>query len=161
MRTLTGEQRHRDLAHHRDLIEKLKFGVWRLRVETKFVDAMHAAAEGRPVQWRVWPSTDPQEIIDCAAAEFGFDPFPVPKPYDPRRDGACDAAPAPLFEGLDDEPPSYQVDAATVLEQIAALDRLCRPRCTPTGPLFGHPFDPLPYHVQERRPSILNPWGRE
>lgn len=89
LRTLAPETR----ALRQALLEQFTFEVWRLRVEEKFVAAMAAAAAGEPVSWRVWPETDPQKVIDAAAARFGFTPFPPPRPYDPRNDGTlADAA---------------------------------------------------------------------
>jgi hypothetical protein len=67
---LTAEERER----RRLLLDKFERLIWRLNVETRFVRAMQAAAAGEPIDWRVWPSTDPQAVSDQAAAEYGFNP---------------------------------------------------------------------------------------
>jgi hypothetical protein len=66
---VTAEDRERRL-----LVDKCERLVWRLSVETKFVNAMQAAANGERVDWQVWPPTHPQAVSDQAAAEYGFNP---------------------------------------------------------------------------------------
>jgi hypothetical protein len=63
---ITAEDRER----RRPLLDKFERLVWRLNVEARFVRAMQAAAAGEPIDWQVWPPTDPQAVIDQAATEY-------------------------------------------------------------------------------------------
>ena len=63
---ITAEDRER----RRLLLDKFERLVWRLNVEARFVRAMQAAEAGEPIDWQVWPPTDPQAVIDQAAAEY-------------------------------------------------------------------------------------------
>jgi hypothetical protein len=106
---LTAEDRER----RRLLLDKFERLIWRLNVEARFVRAMQAAAAGEPIEWRVWPPTDPQAVIDQAATEY-----------------VCGYAEIML----DREPESYVIpDAPPSTAEL--LDRLARHRAA-HGPVL-------------------------
>lgn len=111
---------------------------WLTGVEEKFVNAMAAAAVGEPIDWQVWPPTDPQAVIDQAATEY-----------------VCGYAEVML----DREPESYAIsDPPPSTEEL--LDRLARHRIE-HGPFLREvrcDSTVLTYLTLKLRESERKPW---
>lgn len=87
---ITAEDRER----RRLLLDKFERLVWRLNVEARFVRAMQAAAAGEPIDWHVWPPTDPQAVSDQATAEHGCGYAEIMLDREPESYAIADAPPS-------------------------------------------------------------------
>jgi hypothetical protein len=90
MRTLVREQRAAEVARHRELLTALRFQVWRLRIEGRFVHAMAAAAAGGPVDPRFRVPRDPHALTEQDAAKYSNALILGSAP--PAREGAAERA---------------------------------------------------------------------
>jgi hypothetical protein len=137
---ITAEDRER----RRLLLDKFERLVWRLNVEARFVRAMQSAAADEPIDWQVWPPTDPQAVSDQAAAEHGRGHAEIMLDRAPESYVIPDALP-PAAE-LPDRLARHRAEHGPALREV---------RCDSTVLTYLT----LRLQPDERKPYEPQPWG--
>lgn len=127
------------------LLDKFERLVWRLNVEARFVRAMQAAAAGEPIDWQVWPPTDPQAVNDQATAEHwcGYAEIML----DREPESYVIAAPQPSTAELLDRLARHRAEHGPALREIRCDSTVLTYLTLRLQPDERDPYEPQPWRI--------------